>query len=381
MFPQQHSLVTFPMHGQCKLATEGYRTRDGHLIEWFGRLLAPKSYVQVVSRPMPFFLKKRYETSRVAKNTYPVDSYTVALPNPFNSKKWWSTSSERYPIGRLRDARAVISWSPFVFGAPGFRNFTEGLPVALDLLDDWSVHHAFRNISVQVEEAYRRAFARADIVFANSEGTKRLADRFGRDDALLLPNGVDRESFSVTSEASGPITIGYVGKIGKRIDLELVLEIADAFPDWNFVFVGPFLDPGYKRPMRALGNIDLLGDVEYSYIPEVLKTFDLGWVPHSVGQGEVGGDAIKIYEYNAAGLPVLTTPIIGAGSRGLRDVHVLPAHQHKGFLRDLVATKPRLARIEPSLAPDTSWQMKARVMLNELGFSESDIQSSNGEMR
>ena len=37
----------------------------------------------------------------------------------------------------------------------------------------------------------------------------------------------------------------------------------------------------------------------------------VGSIPHRVGHGETGGDPIKLYEYLAAGLPVVTTRIDG----------------------------------------------------------------------
>lgn len=363
------------MHGQHKLATEGYRTRDGHLIEWFGRLLDRQPGVQVVSRPDPILLKRRYDRSRVAPNTDPVDTYTLALPDPTNRKKWWWTSSKHYPIRRLSRPEAIVSWNPFVFEAPSFDKFSLGLPIALDLLDDWSIHHAFSGISTQVEEAYKHAFRRADRVYANSEGTAQLAQRFGRNDVVMLPNGVDRDRFHATSRATGPITVGYLGKIGKRVDLDLVLRTATAFPTWNFVFAGPIIDAEYRRPLQSCKNITLLGDVEYPEVPSLLQAFDIGWVPHSVGRGEVGGDAIKIYEYNAAGLPVLSTPIIGAGKRGLDDVHVLPADQHVDMLKTLVGDATRVHRVDPSLPTETSWEHKAQLILSELGIPMTPPQS------
>lgn len=368
MKPNQILLATFPMHGQRKLSTEGYRTRDGHLIEWFGKILAGAGSVDVVSRPEPAILKRAYPGARVAPNTHPLDSYPWQLPNPFNPKEWWVESAQSYPLQRLPSPDAAVSWNPFVFTTPGFDKYASGVPFAFDLLDDWTVHHAFAKISTQVDRAYKTAFARADRVYANSEGTLALAERYSRSDALMMPNGTDRERFDPNSLATGPLTVGYIGKIGNRLDLDLIRETARAFPSWQFVFAGPIIDRSYRRPLKAIRNLELRGDVPYPAVPGLLQSFDIGWVPHSVGAGEVGGDAIKIYEYNAAGLPVLSTPIIGAGNRGIDDVHVLPASKHVSFLSDYVGDRQRIPRVSPSLPPETSWERKARVILKDLGI-------------
>ena len=367
------ALATFPMHGQHKLVREGYRTRDGHLIEWFGRLLADSGAVGVVSRPEPAILNRGYDRARAAKNTRPIDTRPMTLPDPFNRRKWWVTSSTKYPLHDLPYAPAAVTWNPFVFCHPRFETYMDNRPIAIDLLDDWSLHFAFTGIRAQVEEAYRRAFERADLVYANAEGTHGLAQRFGRSDAVLIPNGVDRERFDQRSTAAGPTTVGYIGKIGHRVDLDLVLDTARALPRWRFVFAGPILDSEYRAPLEQQENIELLGDVHYESIPALLQSFDIGWVPHSVGTNEVGGDAIKIYEYNAAGLPVLSTPIAGAGKRGIEDVFVAPPAEHQGALRRLAGDAgERVPRVSPSLPDSSAWRSKAARILRDLGLEPGE---------
>ncbi|MFP3467998.1 hypothetical protein, partial [Leifsonia sp. SIMBA_070] len=78
-----------------------------------------------------------------------------------------------------------------------------------DLLDDWTKHYAFESIATEVDEAYRRLFARADAVTANAEGTVELAKRYGRDDVIFIPNGCDPGRFNPLSSASGALTVGY----------------------------------------------------------------------------------------------------------------------------------------------------------------------------
>ncbi|MDH3009320.1 glycosyltransferase [Gordonia alkanivorans] len=211
-------------------------------------------------------------------------------------------------------------------------------------------------------------FDQADFVTANSEATLDLARRYGRSDAVLLLNGCDPERFITESSAAGPITVGYVGKIGKRLDLELISACASANPDVQFIFAGPILDDGYRRPLRELANVRLLGDVHYERVPDLLTSFDVGWVPHNVGEGEVGGDVIKTYEYRAAGLPVLSTPVLGAGRRGLEGVSYLPAGEHSEKIRSWAMSGPRVERVVRDLPREVSWSGKARQILGLLGI-------------
>ena len=379
------AVLAYPMHGQVKFTTEGYRTRDAHVVEWLGRLTGDRGGVAVVSRPEPVALAaarslrsrgggaRRGPRSGVAAGTRPVETTTWRLPDPRDRRRWWVRSADAYP--RLpdawRDVPAVV-WNPFTaLALPHANPFVTGRTTVLDLLDDWSVHHAFAGIRADVERAYAAAFAAACHVTANAEGTVALARRFGRDDVVLLPNGCDPERFDDTSAATGPLTVGYVGKIGRRLDLDGIVACAEAEPDVRFVFAGPVLDRGYHRPLASLPNVTLLGDVHYDEVPALLRTFDVGWVPHRVGSGggaggEVGGDIIKTYEYRAAGLPVLTTPVDGCDRRGLDEVYVLPLDRHAERIGDWRRSGPRVTRRPATVPLEASWRLKAETVLDAL---------------
>lgn len=364
--------LAYPLHGQHKMSNEGYRTRDGHVIEWLGRFAAATdSSIDVISRPEPVVMAHlRRIRGAVAPGTVPIQTLTWKIPD-FDPKRWWVKSAQQYPkVGSFGDLPAV-TWNPFTATAPPNRSpFSEDRKVVFDLLDDWTVHYAFESIRSEVEDAYRRAFEASSVVFANAEGTIELARRFGRSDAELITNGVDPERFAVAPNAKGPLTIGYVGLMGKRLDGQLILDVCGAFPELRFVFAGPFIDrhDKYRKMLSRLPNVDLLGFVQYEELPALLATFDLGWVPHAVGDGELGGDVIKIYEYRAAGLQVLTTPIMGAGRRLTEGVHVVPADDQVDWLREAIRGRERLDRVPADIPEDLTWRHKASRIAQALGL-------------
>lgn len=372
-------ILAFPMHGTHKLVGEGYRTRDGHFIEWMGRLAPTDSHVGVFSRPEPVWLRPRssYPKSGLAVGTESFDSNSWRLPSMRNRRKWWVTSQESYRSlnGFSEDAPAVI-WNPFIGTSNVVSDVFNGRRVTVvDLLDDWSRHYAFESISGAVERAYGAVFDRASHVTANSEKTAELAERFGRTDVHLLTNGCDPERFSDVSSAVGPVRVGYVGKIGKRVDLDLVLATARALPEVEFVFAGPILDAEYREPLASLPNISLLGDVHYADVPKLLASFDVGWVPHCVGGFEVGGDVIKTYEYRAAGLPVLTTPVLGSTSRGLDHVYSLGGAEHFDWLRQTISSNggSRVARLPAEFPKQNTWKAKVDFLFEKLGVSSEGM--------
>ena len=119
---------------------------------------------------------------------------------------------------------------------------------------------------------------------------------------------------------------------------------------------------------RSLGrhpNVRLAGDIRYEKLPQKVAGWDVGWVPHRVGDGEVGGDVIKTYEYRAAGLPVVSTPIIGA-DRALPGVVI--AADINGSVDAIeeslaLGQDERPARKPIKLDPSMTWKIKSmRIM-------------------
>jgi glycosyltransferase involved in cell wall biosynthesis len=366
------------MHGYSKLLDEGYRTRDGHLIEWFGRLLDGSGPVVVVSRPEPALAevvaRRRTALGTPASNTVNISPLSWRVPDVRDRRRWWLQSLGSYPqLAEVSERTPAIIWNPMIaLSSRAGGIFNGSRTVMFDLLDDWTKHYAFSSIRPDVTRAYGEAFARADVVSANSEGTVELAERFGRKDAILLPNGCDPDRFSAVSKATGRGTVGYVGKIGRRLDLDLIENVARLLPQLRFVFAGPTLDAEYQPRLSSLSNVELLGDVHYSRVPDLLTEFDVGWVPHRVGEFEVGGDIIKTYEYRAAGLPVLSTPLIGAGSREIDGIAVHDASEHAQWLKNVFDSGERVERSPCQIPVNATWEAKAKYLLTK-GLSSSTL--------
>jgi glycosyltransferase involved in cell wall biosynthesis len=357
----QLSIHAYPMHGHHKMLAEGYRTRDAHILEWISKLL-PSSEIEVHSRPDPFPLRRlaMRRTSADAQLPNVRDDFKTvyAIPPLRQPKRWWVDSIRHY---RTLANQPTIIWNPML----GLRKELQEHkgPLHVDLLDNWLEHAAFTSFRTEVAESYMHLFRHATSITANSESTFKLARSHGRNDVVLMPNGCDPEKFTAESIATGTPTVGYIGKIGNRLDVQLIRNTVADNPDWHFAFAGPVLDREVGRALAKCPNIDMLGDVHYSRIPELLRTFDIGWVPHGVSQGQVGGDAIKIYEYRAAGLPVITTPIIGTRERPMPGVVVAEGHDHSRLIQSQSLNEGRVPRIPYSTPTELTWRAKTENIL------------------
>lgn len=158
----------------------------------------------------------------------------------------------------------------------------------------------------------------ADIFFSNSSETASFYSSWcKKTKPIFISNGVNPEKFNKKlippkdlSSLKRPL-IGYGGMLGKRINKQLIFKLTNKFKNINFVFIGPFINKKWIKPLLSINNFHYLGDKHYNEYPNYITNFDIAIIPHNVGEFENSGDPTKMYEYIAAGKPVITTNIAG----------------------------------------------------------------------
>jgi len=278
--------------------------------------------------------------------------------------------------GSLPPLPGVVFWA-FAYNVPEEEQLT-GARLVYDVIDHPDVFPYPKRL---LRKNHERALRHATAVFAVSRPLLE-AVRTTRSDALYLPNGVETERFAAPpdaaavpgrlakSRAAGRPIAGYVGALARWVDVELLEELARLRSDWDFCLVGETLDETFAALMKSPpANLLFLGPRPYAAIPSILSTFDAGLIPFRLGPEGSNASPIKLYEYLAAGLPVISAPIpeceavpevsVGRGAQAFSDL----LDRAAGSRRSNEFRARALAR-----ARENDWSIRVQTALSALGL-------------
>ena len=253
----------------------------------------------------------------------------------------------------------VLTYLPM----PAIRDVARAIHADL-LVYDWADEASTHMIDAS--ESHRRRVAQwedemratADLVFVPSAELlrRRSADR---PDAILLPHGApiveSAPDNGQESARSGRTTIGFVGSITEFTDLDLVLELAEARPEWSFMLVGPARVPLAR--LRDAPNITFTGGVDYEQVDGYLASFDAGIIPYRITPAIEVSSPLKVHEYLAHGLPVVSVDIPEVRN-------LAPDVELAGNAAEFLAALDRaVARGKRPAPPSSSWSERVDDMV------------------
>ncbi|MFC2164537.1 glycosyltransferase [Acidobacteriota bacterium] len=167
-------------------------------------------------------------------------------------------------------------------------------------------HHSLREAEIPL-------LGRCDLCVATSSVLADVLSKRGASEVHVIRNGavkIQDSPVKNSPQASDLASIPhprvlYIGAINERINFPWLDFAANKLPDFHFVLIGPQdVEPKGLEPRK---NIHFLGPRFPENIDSYLHASDIGMIPFKKNQLVNSTCPIKLYEYLAAGIPVVAT--------------------------------------------------------------------------
>jgi len=193
------------------------------------------------------------------------------------------------------------------------------LPNSYRIYDCMDHHEGFGNVPAKLVEIEKEMLCSADLVTVTSSWLEDFARKHNPSVALVR-NAAEYRHFvtrpeQVYKDGKGRRIIGYYGAIAEWFDIDLVRTIALEHPDCLILLVGNDT-VGAQKVLADLPNVEFTGEVPYATLPFYLHAFDVCLLPFKVIPLTLATNPVKVYEYLAAGKPVVCVDLPEVGQFG-----------------------------------------------------------------
>jgi teichuronic acid biosynthesis glycosyltransferase TuaH len=270
-------------------------------------------FAELPLRPREAIRWRPSSPRRVAENIWTI---RAVRPVPDSISR---ALADRFEAAQIRRASRELGLeAPFLWTQdPRVASLIDLLDVTdavYDLTDDWAAFETDPRSRARVQAQIESLGRRAGMVLACSEVLVEGARRW-RSDVAYLPNAVD--PLSPPSPEPPDLAdlprprLGYVGTVHpSRIDVPMLVEAAGLRPAWSFVLLGPNqLSEPESAQLLGHPNVHHLGARPHRDVRGYIEHLDVCLLPNRVTEFTRSLDPLKVYEYLAAGRPIVATPV------------------------------------------------------------------------
>jgi glycosyltransferase involved in cell wall biosynthesis len=251
-------------------------------------------------------------------------------------------------------------------------------------VDDYT---EFTGVASGLKEIEEELFRKSDMVIVSAE--KLFTDKKKYNDkTFIIRHGTDwrhfRKSLSEGTDIPaeikdlpGPV-IGFHGLLADWVDYELIKKTAEKYPAGSIVLIGKIaVDAEEKvRVLDGVKNVHFLGRKPYETLPNYCKGFDVALNPFVINDLTLAANPLKVREYLAAGLPVVSTDIPEVR---ILD-HCLIGEDHHRFLEQIdraLDQKADRELISDSIR-DESWEARVDELREIIGKERMNGKNKEG---
>jgi len=270
--------------------------------------------------------------------------------------------------------RVLWTYSPLTYGLE--RHADHVVYHCVDLLG------AYPGVSNELIERSERALAASGHVtaIASSGVVGEHLEDMGFSDVLDWPNVADTDPFRDRARKSErtPRRVVFGGNVTPyKVDLDLLERLAREVDGIDLVLAGPLDEGGagvWSDPerLRELG-VTLTGTLTLDELADLYATATVGVIPYHINEYTAGVNPLKLFEYLASGLAVVSTPVPSVASLELdpNDLRVEADAADFTAAVDELAVIPSQEQLNfrGEVADENSWKVRgatARALISDL---------------
>lgn len=406
----KHNILYFPWRDWNKMTKEGFRTREANILLSLMKRSDIDKIICVNRSKMPILIEKligllkkeqffQNSNEKIEKKSFKVEilktrffskiirineklyivDINYHLPNPKGNKLEKIKFFQKILVNEIKSTLQYLNiidytvWGFDLTRASVAHSLKQDLFI-FDAIDNLLEHDDFKRDKKTIKTNYNFVKVNANPIFTVSEDIKNnVFDSLSK--VHYVPNGINLEYYNgdyyerPSDLPVGKPLIGYVGLMQERIDIKGLEILVKKMKGFNFIFVGPVLKPKVFEQLKNNKNVFFLGAKHHSQIPSYIKNFDICIIPHVVNNFTKSMNPLKLYEYLAAGIEIITTPV-PPFDRFKNIVHVVNSTVEMAEVIEEIRKKPfnkfSIKDIENEVIKET-WENRVDFMMTKIG--------------
>ena len=245
----------------------------------------------------------------------------------------------------------------------------------------YSVDRISESVYVRKHGTYleQEIVGKMDRILVTSTALKEELGETTEKEIDFLPNAADTDFFqqALKHDLERPLVFGevdqkvvlYVGAIGLRIDYDLLEKVIQEYPDYRFVFIGPKGNQ-YDPKLEKYEQVHFTGAIPQRQLLPYFQHASAAIIPFKVNALTAAIYPLKIHEYLAAGLPVISTGFSSDIDAFQEEIFLAENHYSFGkLLEKAIQEDTKSFRLKRSSASSLhSWDSRASELMVLLDY-------------
>jgi glycosyltransferase involved in cell wall biosynthesis len=255
-------------------------------------------------------------------------------------------------------------------------------PVSGTLGEDFVVYHCVDEFSAFADTNGRHIAELEEVLLRKAHLVITSADRLYRNKVKVNPatalvtHGTDFRHFVKACDAGTQVPvelarlprpiIGFFGLVADWVDMKALAACAKAYPRGSVVLLGKVAPDADVSALKALPNVHFLGRKRYEELPAYCKGFDVALMPFVINELTLNANPLKVREYLAAGLPVVSSDLPEVRRVGLCRIASSPA-EFPRLVEECLRDGPGPDRARAERIFHESWETKVEELRMAVG--------------